>query len=416
MDNKLINRFLKYVSIDTQSDETKKNCPSTEKQWELANLLFSELTELGLQDIAIDKNAYVTATLPSNTDKDTPVVGFISHMDTSPDMSGKDVKPRIIHNYQGQDIILDEPAGIILKTSEFPELLRYIGQDLITTNGTTLLGADDKAGIAEIVTAMEYLIQHPEIKHGTIKIGFTPDEEIGRGADLFDVKSFNADFAYTVDGGQIGELEYENFNAALASIQIQGRNVHPGTAKDQMINALLLGMELNMMLPPHQRPGHTEGYEGFFHLIDFHGTVESVGMRYIIRDHDWDKFEGKKKLIQETVNFLNLKHGDRYTLVLQDQYFNMKEKIEPVRYIVDIAEQAMKEVGVSVIKKPIRGGTDGSKLSFMGLPCPNIFAGGHNFHGKYEYIPVQSMEKSVRVIVKICELVAKVEVKSPKAI
>lgn len=412
MDNKLIDRFLKYVSIDTQSDETQKSCPSTDKQWDLANYLYQELTALGLSDVCLDNNAYVTATLPSNVDKDTPIVGFISHMDTSPDMSGKDVKPQMIRNYQGQDIVLDEESAVILRPSEFPELLRYIGQDIITTDGKTLLGADDKAGIAEIVTAMEFLIKHPEIKHGTIKIGFTPDEEIGRGADLFDVQSFGADFAYTVDGGQIGELEYENFNAALASIQIQGRNVHPGTAKDQMINALLLGMELNTLLPAHQRPQHTEGYDGFFHLIDFHGTVEASSMRYIIRDHDVVKFEEKKNLLQESVKFINQKYGQRCSLTLQDQYYNMKEKIEPVRYIVDIAEEAMTKVGVNVIKKPIRGGTDGSKLSFMGLPCPNIFAGGHNFHGKYEYIPVQSMEKSVAVIVKICELASSISDKS----
>ena len=405
-------RFLSYVKIDTQSDESSQSCPSSEKQWDLARKLVKELEEIGMEDITIDDHAYIMATLPSNIDKKVPVIGFISHMDTSPDMSGKNVNPRIIKNYDGGDIELNKDLNMVLSPKDFPELLFYKGQDIITTDGTTLLGADDKAGIAEIMTAMDYLIRNPEIKHGKIRVGFTVDEEIGRGADKFDVKKFGADVAYTLDGGQIGELEYENFNAALAKVKIQGRNVHPGTAKNQMINAILLGMEFNAMLPVDQRPEYTKDYEGFFHLIDYNGQVEHTTFRYIIRDHDLDKFNDKKKLIQDCAEFMNLKYGSgRVSVELVDQYFNMREKVEPVKYIVDIAEEAMQAVGVEPIKKPIRGGTDGSKLSYMGLPCPNIFAGGHNFHGKYEYVPIQSMEKSVEVIVKIAELFALSELK-----
>ena len=405
-------RFLSYAKIDTQSDESSQSCPSSEKQWDLARKLVKELGEIGMEDITIDDHAYIMATLPSNIDKKVPVIGFISHMDTSPDMSGKNVNPQIIKNYDGGDIELNKELNMVLSPKDFPELLFYKGQDIITTDGTTLLGADDKAGIAEIMTAMDYLIRNPEIKHGKIRVGFTVDEEIGRGADKFDVKKFGADVAYTLDGGQIGELEYENFNAALAKVKIQGRNVHPGTAKNQMINAILLGMEFNEMLPVDQRPEYTQDSEGFFHLIDYNGQVEHTTFRYIIRDHDLDKFNDKKKLIQDCTEFMNLKYGSgRVSVELVDQYFNMREKVEPVKYIVDIAEEAMQAVGVEPIKKPIRGGTDGSKLSYMGLPCPNIFAGGHNFHGKYEYVPIQSMEKSVEVIVKIAELFALSEIK-----
>lgn len=400
-------RFLSYAKIDTQSDESSQSCPSTEKQWDLARKLVDELKEIGLEEVSIDEHAYIMATLPANIDKKVPVIGFISHMDTSPDMSGSNVSPKIIKDYNGEDIELNKELKMVLSPKDFPELLLYKGQDIITTDGTTLLGADDKAGIAEIITAMEYLIKNPQIKHGKIRIGFTVDEEIGRGADKFDVKKFGADVAYTLDGGQIGELEYENFNAALATVKIQGRNVHPGTAKNQMINAILLGMEFNAMLPVDERPEYTKDYEGFFHLIDYNGQVEHTTFRYIIRDHNFNKFQDKKKLIQDCADFMNQKYGSgRATVELVDQYFNMREKVEPVKYIVDIAEEAMNAVGVEPIKKPIRGGTDGSKLSYMGLPCPNIFAGGHNFHGKYEYVPIQSMEKSVEVVVKIAELFA----------
>ncbi len=400
-------RFLSYVKIDTQSDESSQTCPSTEKQWDLARKLVDELKEMGLEEISIDDHAYIMATLPANINKKVPVIGFISHMDTSPDMSGSNVNPQIVKNYKGDDIELNKELNMVLSPKDFPELLLYKDQDIITTDGKTLLGADDKAGIAEIMTAMEYLKKNPTIKHGKIRIGFTVDEEIGRGADKFDVKKFGADVAYTLDGGRIGELEYENFNAALATVKIQGRNVHPGTAKNQMINAILLGMEFNAMLPVDQRPEYTTDYEGFFHLIDYNGQVEHTTFRYIIRDHNLDKFQAKKKLMRDCAEFMNLKYGDgRVTLELVDQYFNMREKVEPVKYIVDIAEEAMNAVNVEPIKKPIRGGTDGSKLSYMGLPCPNIFAGGHNFHGKYEYVPIQSMEKSVEVIVKIAELFA----------
>lgn len=400
-------RFINYVKIDTQSDETSETCPSTAKQLDLAKILVDELKEIGLDDISMDENGYIMATLSANTNGNIPVIGFISHMDTSPDMSGKNVKPQIIRSYDGGDIILNKNESVKLSPNEFPELLLYIGQDLITTDGTTLLGADDKAGLAEIMTAMAFLKEHPEIKHGKIRVGFTVDEEIGRGADKFDVKKFGADVAYTLDGGQIGELEYENFNAAMAEITIQGRNVHPGTAKNQMINAMHLAMEFNSLLPVDQRPEYTAGYEGFYHLIDIQGEVEKATFRYIIRDHDHEKFEQKKSQILHCVEFMNKKYGDnRVQIILKDQYFNMREKVEPVKYIVDIAEKALVEAGIDPIIQPIRGGTDGSKLSYMGLPCPNIFAGGHNFHGKYEYIPIPSMEKAVEVIVKIGQLFA----------
>jgi tripeptide aminopeptidase len=397
---KVIDKFIRYVKIDTQSSEESTTMPSTEKQLTLANMLMEELKAMGLEDASVDNNGYVMATLKSNTDKNVPVVGFIAHMDTAPDASDENVKPQFVENYQGQDISLGNTA--MLSPADFPELLYYKGQTLITTDGTTLLGADDKAGIAEIMTAVEYLLNHPDIKHGTVKVGFTPDEEIGRGADEFDVKKFGADFAYTLDGGRIGELEYENFNAAGLTVIVTGRNVHPGTAKNQMINSIIIAMEYNSLLPADQRPEHTEGYEGFFHLMDFRGSVDKTILKYIVRDHDKNKFEQKKRVAQEAADFLNKKYGKEVVSVeLTDQYFNMKENIEPVKYIVDIAEKAMIEADVEPIIKPIRGGTDGSRLSFMGLPTPNIFAGGHNFHGIHEYIPAQSMEKAVEVIVNV---------------
>ena len=400
-------RFIRYTQFDTQSDENSKTMPSTAKQLKLAEQLVKELQALGLKDASVDENGYVMATLPSNMDKKAQTIGFISHLDTTPDASGAGVKPQIIENYGGEEIKLGNVTS--LSPKDFPELNDYIGQTLITTDGTTLLGADDKAGVAEIMAAVEYLTIHGEIKHGDVKIGFTPDEEIGRGADKFDVKKFGADFAFTIDGGKIGELEYENFNAAGLTVKVNGRNVHPGTAKDQMINSMLIAMEFNNMLPANQRPEHTEGYEGFFHLIHMEGTVDRSELKYIIRDHDKAKFESKKELVRETADFLNRKYGEHTVEIeLKDQYFNMKEKIEPVKYIVDIAEEAMKDAGVEPIIKPIRGGTDGSKLSFMGLPTPNIFTGGHNFHGIHEYIPVESMEKAVEVIVNVIKRTAEI--------
>ncbi len=405
MVTKVEKRFIRYAKIDTQSNPKVETCPSTKKQFDLAKKIISELNGMGLEDVSMDENGYVMASLPSNSDKKIPTIGFIAHLDTAPDLSGKGVKPKIVKDYDGKDIILNEEQKTVLSPRDFPELLNYVGQDLITTDGTTLLGADDKAGVAEIMTAIEYLCEHPEIEHGTIKVGFTPDEEIGRGADLFDVEKFGADFAYTMDGGEIGELEYENFNASMASIKINGRNVHPGTAKNQMINSMMIAMELHSMLPAEQRPEHTDGYEGFFLLISINGTVETTEMAYIIRDHDLKKYKRKNKLMKNVVKFLNKKYGkNTVDLKLVNQYYNMKEKIEPVIHIVDTAEQAMREVGIEPIKKAIRGGTDGARLSFMGLPTPNIFAGGHNFHGKYEYIPIQSMQKAVDVILKIVEL------------
>lgn len=403
----LIDRFISYITIDTQSDPNSDTTPSTKKQWTLAHKLVLELKEIGMQDVTIDGNAYIMATLPSNMDKEVPTIGFISHFDTSPDFTAAHVKPQIIRNYDGEDIILNEEMNIVLSPGYFEDLLQYKGNTIITTDGTTLLGADDKAGIAEIVTAMEYLIQHPEIKHGKIRVGFTPDEEIGRGAHKFDVAKFGADWAYTMDGSQIGELEYENFNAAGAKIRITGKSVHPGYAKGKMVNAILIAHEFMAELPNQEVPQKTSGREGFFHVNHLKGDIELAEIELIIRDHDLLKFNERKQLLHQIAENLNARYNGAVSLDIQDQYFNMKEKIEPVMHIVDIAKEAMESLGIAPIIKPIRGGTDGSQLSFMGLPCPNIFAGGHNFHGKYEYVPVESMEKAVAVIVKICELTAK---------
>ncbi|TVQ13691.1 MAG: peptidase T [Bacteroidetes bacterium] len=408
MKQTLLEKFYKYINIDTQADPTSQTFPSTKKQFNLAHVLVEELKEMGLEDAHVDDKCYVMATLPSNIDKDVPVIGFLAHMDTAPDMSGADIKPNIVEDYDGEDILINHEKQMFLKVEDFPELKKYVGQTLITTDGTTLLGADDKAGIAEIMTAIEYLTQHPEIKHGTIKIGFTPDEEIGKGVDHFNVKKFGAQYAYTLDGGEVGELEFENFNAAYAKIMIQGRNVHPGMSKYKMINSMIVGSEFNDMLPVFDRPEFTEHYEGFFHLIRFDGTVEESTLQYIIRDHDRQKFENRKKFIEQVGEFINKKYGEgTIKIEMKDQYYNMREKVEPVYHIVEIAGQAIKEVGIEPNIKPIRGGTDGSRLSYMGLPCPNIFAGGHNFHGKYEFIPLESMEKATRVILKIIELYAK---------
>ena len=373
-----------------------------------AKYLVDELKSIGMKEITLDKNGYVMATLPANTDKDVPVIGFISHMDTSPDASGKNVKPRVIENYDGNDILLNEEKLILFETDKYPEILQYKGQDIIVTDGTTLLGADDKAGLAEIVTAMEYLTEHPEIKHGKIRIGFTPDEEIGQGADHFDVKKFDAEWAYTMDGGEIGELEFENFNAASAKVTITGLNVHPGYAKHKMKNSMRIATQFVSMLPRHETPEHTDGYEGFYHLTNIEGTVEKTLLSYIIRDHDRDRFERRKKEIQHLANKINAEYGENTAVVeMRDQYYNMREKVEPVMHVVDLAFEAMKAVDVKPNVKPIRGGTDGARLSFEGLPCPNIFAGGHNFHGRFEYIPIPSMEKAMMVIVKIVELLEK---------
>ena len=403
----VVKRFLEYIKYDTQSSTTSGLTPSSPRQMIFAQKLVEDLTQLGLEDISLDKNGYIMATLPPNTEKEVPTIGFIAHMDTSPDMSGKDIKPRIVEKYNGKDIILNQENNIILSPVDFPEILDYIGQNIIVTDGTTLLGADDKAGLSEIITAVEYLKNHPEIKHGKIRIAFTPDEEIGQGADYFDVEKFGADWAYTIDGGQIGELEYENFNAAGVKINIQGRNVHPGTAKNKMINSLIVANKLISLLPENERPEHTEGYEGFFHLISVEGDVDATQVAYIIRDHDREKYEHKKNLLKESVDYINKLYPNTTTIEIKDQYFNMREKVEPVMHIVDLAHEAMEEVGVQPIVKPIRGGTDGSRLSYMGLPCPNIFGGGHNFHGRYEFIPIPSMEKAVEVILKIVEKVAK---------
>ncbi|MDC6362712.1 MULTISPECIES: peptidase T [Flavobacteriaceae] len=403
---KLLPRFLDYVTTDTQSDPYSKTTPSTEKQWDLAKKLVMELHQIGLQEVSIDENAYIMATLPSNLDKKVPTIGFISHMDTSPDFSGRNVKPQIIKDYDGKDIVLNKAKNIVLSPSYFEDLLQYQGQTLITTDGNTLLGADDKAGIAEIITAMEYLAQHPEIKHGKIRIAFTPDEEIGRGAHKFDVKKFGADWAYTMDGSQVGELEYENFNAASAKIMVKGKSVHPGYAKNKMVNAISIANEFLSLLPQREVPEHTTGMEGFFHVHKLKGEIENAQIDLIIRDHDAEHFQARKDLLVNITEKLNKKHGDCITIEIEDQYRNMREKVEPVFHIVEIAQEAMESLGIEPIIKPIRGGTDGSQLSFMGLPCPNIFAGGHNFHGKYEYVPLESMEKAVQVIVKICELTA----------
>ncbi|RNC80201.1 MAG: peptidase T [Winogradskyella sp.] len=404
----LIDRFISYVTIDTESDPNSDTTPSTAKQWDLANKLVEELKAMGMSDVSIDENAYVMAALPSNVDHDVPVIGFISHFDTTPDYTGANIKPQIIENYQGQDLVLSAEENIVLSPDYFEDLLLYKGQTLITTDGTTLLGADDKAGITEIMEAMKYLINNPEIKHGTIKVGFTPDEEIGRGAHKFDVEKFDADWAYTMDGSQIGELEYENFNAAGAVVTVKGKIVHPGYAKGKMVNSMYYASEFINSLPSNETPEQTEGYEGFFHLYSTEGKVEETKLQYIIRDHDKQKFEARKALMQKVVDDLNEKYGKPiFEIEIKDQYFNMKEKVEPVKHIVDIAEEAMKSLGITPLIKPIRGGTDGSQLSYMGLPCPNIFAGGHNFHGRYEYVPVESMIKATEVICKIAELVAK---------
>lgn len=403
---KVTERFLKYVKFDTESNTITKVTPSTPGQMLFARELEKELLHMGLQDISLDDNCYLMATLPANTNKNIPTIGFVAHMDTSPDMTGKDVKPRIVENYDGNQIILNKELEIVLSPVDFPEMLDYIGQDLIVTDGTTLLGADDKAGIAEILTAIQYLIDHPEIEHGKIRIGFTPDEEIGAGADYFDVKKFDCEWAYTIDGGPIGELEYENFNAAGVKITIQGRSVHPGYAKNKMINALVIANKYISLLPANERPEHTSGYEGFIHLTNISGNIDNATLGYIIRDHSFELFEKRKQMMLDAVDFINKQYPDSTSIEIKDQYFNMREKVEPVIHIVDIAFEAMTSVGVTPIVKPIRGGTDGARLSFMGLPCPNIFAGGHNFHGRYEFVPVQSMEKAVEVIVKIIELTA----------
>ncbi|MBT4919511.1 MAG: peptidase T [Flavobacteriaceae bacterium] len=404
----LINRFVSYVTVDTESDPTSESTPSTEKQWDLANALVEELKSIGMQEVSIDENAYIMATLPSNSEKELPVIGFISHFDTSPDFTGANVRPQIIENYDGNDIILNKEQNIILSPSYFEDLLLYKGQTLITTDGNTLLGADDKAGITEIISAMEYLINHPEIKHGTIKVGFTPDEEIGRGAHKFDVKKFGADWAYTMDGSQVGELEYENFNAAGAVVTVKGKIVHPGYAKGKMINSMYIATQFINSLPQLETPEHTEGREGFFHLHNMAGAVEETKLHYIIRDHDRLHFEARKNVINKLAEDLNTQYGrEVITIEIKDQYFNMREKIEPVMHIVSVAEKAMVKANIKPLVKPIRGGTDGSQLSYMGLPCPNIFAGGHNFHGRYEYVPVESMQKAIEVIVNIAQLVAK---------
>ena len=403
----LVERFLKYVSFDRQADELTRLTPSTPGQMVFAEYLKSELESLGLEDITLDENGYLFATLPANTEKELPVIGFIAHMDTSPDMSGKNVTPRIVEKYDGSDIVLCAEENIVLSPSQFPELLDHKGEDLIVTNGKTLLGADDKAGIAEIVSAVVYLQEHPEIKHGKIRIGFNPDEEIGEGAHKFDVQKFGCEWAYTMDGGEVGELEFENFNAAAAKITFKGRNVHPGYAKHKMINSIRIANQFITMLPRHETPEHTYGYEGFYHLIGIQGDVEQSTVSYIIRDHDRNKFEDRKKEIEHLVNKINAEFGEgTATLELRDQYYNMREKIEPVMHIIDTAFAAMEAVGVKPNVKPIRGGTDGAQLSFKGLPCPNIFAGGLNFHGRYEFVPIQNMEKAMKVIVKIAELVA----------
>lgn len=403
----LVERFLKYVSFDTQSDELTRLTPSTPGQMVFAQYLKEELESLGLEDIVLDENGYLFATLPANIDKPVPTIGFIAHMDTSPDMSGKHVSPRIVEKYDGKDIVLCAEEKIILSPSQFPELLDHKGEDLIVTNGKTLLGADDKAGIAEIVSAVVYLKEHPEIKHGKIRIGFNPDEEIGEGAHKFDVEKFGCEWAYTMDGGELGELEFENFNAAAAKITFKGRNVHPGYAKHKMINSIRVANRFITMLPSHETPEHTEGYEGFYHLIGIAGDVEQTTVSYIIRDHDRARFESRKREIEHLVGKINAEYGEGTAVLdLRDQYYNMREKIEPVMHIIDIAFKAMEAVGVEPHVKAIRGGTDGAQLSFKGLPCPNIFAGGLNFHGRYEFVPIQSMEKAMNVIVKIAELVA----------
>ncbi|TAJ10455.1 peptidase T [Marinilabiliaceae bacterium JC017] len=404
----IIDRFLRYVKVDTQSDSNTGLTPSTPGQMAFAKKMAEELKQIGLKEVDLDKNGYVMATIPATSGKEkAPVVGFIAHMDTSPDLTGKNVNPRIVENYDGGDIVLNGDENIVMKPSEFPELANYKGKNLVVTDGKTLLGADDKAGVAEIVTAMEYLVNHPEVEHGKIRICFTPDEEIGAGADNFNVEKFGADFAYTMDGSEVGELEFENFNAALAKITVHGRNVHPGYAKRKMRNSIRIANQIIFMLPRHETPEHTEGYEGFYHLMSFNGDVEKTEMLYIIRDFKHDRFEDRKKEMEHLVKKINAEFGENTAeLDLKDQYYNMREKIEPVMHIVDIAKKAMENVDVVPIVKPIRGGTDGARLSYMGLPTPNIFTGGHNFHGRFEFVPVQSMEKAVEVILAISKLVA----------
>lgn len=402
----LTDRFLKYVKFDTQSDELTNLTPSTPGQYKFAQALEKELHELGLEEISLDENGYLMATLPANTDREVPTVGFIAHLDTSPDLSGHNVNPRIVKAYDGGDIILNADNDVVLSPSEFPELLHYVGQDLIVTDGTTLLGADDKAGIAEIISAVEYLKAHPEIEHGKIRIAFNPDEEIGQGAHKFDVERFGADWGYTMDGGEVGELEYENFNAAVANVTFKGRNVHPGYAKHKMVNSIRIANQFILMLPRWETPEHTEGYEGFYHLVKIEGDVEKTTLTYIIRDHDRDRFERRKRELEHLTRKTNNEFPGCATIEIRDQYFNMREKIEPVMHIITIAEKAMELAGVKPKVQPIRGGTDGAQLSFKGLPCPNIFAGGLNFHGRYEFVPIPSMEKAEKTIVEIARLVA----------
>ncbi|AOR26718.1 peptidase T, M20 family [Formosa sp. Hel3_A1_48] len=402
---KILNRFLSYVKIDTESDPNSTTTPSTEKQWTLARLLAEELKRIGLVDVSIDEHAYVMGTLPSNVAHDVPAIGFISHFDTSPDFTAAKVSPQVIENYDGKAIVLNAEQNIILSPDYFEDLLLYKGQTLITTDGTSLLGADDKAGVCEIVSAMEYLVQHPEIKHGSIKVGFTPDEEIGRGAHKFDVNKFGAQWAYTMDGSQIGELEYENFNAASAEVRIHGKIVHPGYAKGKMVNSMYYAQKFIDSLPKNETPEETEGYEGFYHLHHMEGKVEKTILKYIIRDHDYTLFEARKTTVKQLVEAFDRKYDKAtFEVEIKDQYFNMKEKVLPVMHSVEIAEQAMRSLGIEPLIKPIRGGTDGSQLSYMGLPCPNIFAGGHNFHGRYEYVPLESILSATKVICKIAEL------------
>lgn len=403
--SEMIERFTSYVKIDTQSDENSETCPSTKGQWTLINMLVGELKAIGMEEVTVDENGYVMATLPSNTDKDVPVIGFLAHVDTATDFTGANVNPQIIEDYHGDEIVLNQALNVVMSPKDFPSLPSYKGHTLITTDGTTLLGADNKAGIAEIMTAMSYLLNHPEIKHGKVRVAFTPDEEIGRGPHKFDVAKFNAKHAYTVDGGPLGELEYESFNAAAAKITIQGNNIHPGSAKDKMVSSMKIAMDLHSMLPEKEAPEHTEGYEGFYHLLEINGDVEQTKLHYIIRDHDMEIFQARKTKIQNVTNELKEKYGqDKITLELNDQYYNMGEKIKPVMEIVDIAEQAMKNLNIQPIIKPIRGGTDGSQLSYMGLPTPNIFTGGENFHGKFEFISVDNMIKSTNTVIEIIKL------------
>lgn len=402
MKNEIIERFTSYVKVDTQSDESSSTCPSTPGQLELARMLIEELKSIGMEEVTMDENGYVMATLPSTTEKEVPTIGFLAHVDTATDFTGKNVNPQIVENYDGKDIILNKSLNVVLSPKDFPDLEKYIGHTLITTDGTTLLGADNKAGVAEIMTAMAYLIQHPEIKHGKVRIAFTPDEEIGRGPHKFDVNAFNAKFAYTVDGGPLGELEYESFNAAAAKITIRGKNIHPGSAKGKMVNSAKIAMELNNRLPQEEAPETTEGYEGFYHLISINGDVEETKLHYIIRDFDKEEFQARKANLEAIVNELRKTYGEENILLeMNDQYYNMKEKIEPVKEIVDIAYEAMESLGIQPNIKPIRGGTDGSQLSYMGLPTPNIFTGGENYHGKYEFISVDNMIKATNVIIEI---------------